>query len=84
MSESMKRTKVYQAYDRIQAEMILGALENNQIAAYRQGIGSGGYMDVLAGNSIFGEDIYVDEADVQKAKEIIESITAEIDEEPEE
>lgn len=71
--ESMKRVKVYSTYEKYQAEIILGILQNNGIACYRQGVGVGGYMDIYAGNSLSGEDIYVDEADAERALELIQA-----------
>lgn len=73
--EAMKRKKVHTSADKIEADMLVEALKNNHISAYRQGCGSGGYMDIYAGNSIFGEEIYVDEQDASAAAEIIEEIT---------
>lgn len=69
--EAMKRIKVYSTYEKYQAELILGILRNNQIPCYRQGVGMGGYMDIYAGNSLCGEEIYVDERDAEKALELI-------------
>lgn len=74
--EAMKRKKIYTATDKIAADMLVEALKNQGIQAYRQGVGSGGYMDIYAGNSMFGEDIYVDEQEEQAAMEVIESMTA--------
>lgn len=72
--EAMKPVKVYSSAERIEADMLVMALKDNHISAYRQGVGSGGYLDIYSGNSVFGEEIFVDEADVQAAKEIIEGI----------
>lgn len=69
--EAMKRIKVYSTYEKYQAELILGILRNNQIPCYRQGVGMGGYMDIYAGNSLCGEEIYVDERDAKEALELI-------------
>lgn len=72
--EAMKPVKIYSSAERIEADMLVMALKDNHISAYRQGVGSGGYLDIYSGNSMFGEEIFVDEADVQAAKEIIEGI----------
>lgn len=72
--EAMKPVKVYSSAERIEADMLVMALKDNHISAYRQGVGSGGYLDIYSGNSVFGEEIFVDEADVQAAKKIIEGI----------
>lgn len=74
--DTMKRTKVYSASDKYQAELILGILRNNDIPCFRQGVGSGSYMDIYSGNSVFGEDIYVDERDANAAKKLIYNTVA--------
>lgn len=76
--KAMNPVKVYSCAERVEADMLITALENNKIPAYRQGVGSGGYMDIYSGNSIFGENIFVDEEDVKAAREVIESIVGEI------
>lgn len=84
-TEAMKRVCIYTAGDRIEAEMLLEALRRNGIPAYREASGVGEIMDVYTGNSIFGEKIYVDELDEERAGEIVDSILAEseIEVEPE-
>lgn len=78
--EGMKVTKVCSARDKIEAEMILDILNQNGIAAYKQGIGSGGIMDIYAGNSIYGEDIFADEKDVETARELLLNIIEGVEE----
>lgn len=78
--DGMKAVKVYSVQDRITAEMLLDILDQAGISAYRQGVGSGGIMDIYAGNSMFGEDIYVDEGDAERAYEIIEGFEAPVSE----
>ncbi|MDD3339947.1 MAG: DUF2007 domain-containing protein [Lachnospiraceae bacterium] len=75
--EAMNPVKIYSAPDKITAEMLLELLKNNEIPAYKQGRGSGGYMDIYAGNSLFGEDIYVDKDDAARASRLIQEVTAE-------
>nr|WP_317283551.1 DUF2007 domain-containing protein [uncultured Sellimonas sp.] len=75
--EAMKPVCIYTAGDRVEAEMLLEALQKNQIQGYREASGSGGVMDVYAGNSIYGEKIYVDELDAEKAKNIIDAVMQE-------
>lgn len=79
--EAMKRVKAYSAADKIQAEMLVEMLNRNQIQAYRQGKGSGGYMDIYAGFSIYGEDIFVDEADLPRADQLIQEMLLELPDE---
>ncbi|WP_343246279.1 DUF2007 domain-containing protein [Diplocloster hominis] len=71
---AMNEVKIYSAEDRVQADMILEVLEKNNIPAFRQGLGSGGMMDIYGGNSIYGEDIIVDRDDVGRALEALRSI----------
>lgn len=70
--KAMKPTKIFSASDKYQAEMILGLLKNNEIPCYRKAPGSGDYMDVYAGNSMYGENIFVDEADADRARRLID------------
>ena len=79
--EAMKRVKAYSAADKIQAEMIVEMLDRNHIQSYRQGKGSGGYMDIYAGFSIYGEDIFVDEADLPRAVQLIQEMLMELPDE---
>ena len=83
--EAMRPVSIYTAGDRIEAEMLLEALQRNDI----QASGRQGFRRVIGmfytGNSIYGEKIFVDERDAQEAKEIIDSILAqtELEVEPE-
>ena len=61
-----KVIKIFGAQDNIQAEMILETLGNNQIPAYKKGVGSSDIMNIYGGNSLYGEDIYVAEEDAQR------------------
>lgn len=79
--EEIKVVKVYSAADRIEADTMVELLKANGIPAYRQAVGGGGYMDIYAGNSIYGEDIYVGSPDKAEAERIIGEVTAEADEE---
>lgn len=67
----MEEVRLYSAQDRLQAEIIIEALRRNGIPAYRQGLGSGGLMDIYGGNSIYGEDIFVGEQDAERAAEVL-------------
>ena len=60
-AKSMKPVKVWSCGDRIQADMIIEALNSEGIPAYSQSEGSGDYMNIYMGNSVFGEKIFVDE-----------------------
>ena len=49
--------KIYTAYDHIQAEMAVGALENQQIPALRKELGNAGLLNIYGTNSMSGEEI---------------------------
>ena len=59
--DAMKPVKVYSCAKRFQADMIIEALKSEGIPAYSQSDGSGEYMEIYMGTSLFGENIYVDE-----------------------
>ena len=73
--DAMKPVKVYSCARRFQADMIIEALKSEGIPAYSQSDGSGEYMEIYMGTSLFGENIYVDENDARRAEEIIRGIT---------
>lgn len=72
---AMKPVKVYSCAKRFQADMLIEALNEEGIPAYSQTDGSGEYMEIYMGTSLFGEDIYVDESDATRAEEIIKGMT---------
>ena len=76
---AMKPVKVYSCAKRFQADMIIEALKSEGIPAYSQSDGSGEYMEIYMGTSLFGENIYVDENDARRAEEIIRGITLPVD-----
>ena len=73
--EGMKPVKIYSCADRVDADMITETLNDRGIPAYSESKGSGDYMNIYMGTSIFGNDIYVNEKDADRAKEIIEALT---------
>ena len=78
--EGMKPVKVYSCADRVVADMITETLNNRGIPAYSESKGSGDYMNIYMGTSVFGNDIYVNEKDADRAKEIIDALTVPIGE----
>ena len=76
VTEAMKPVRLCSTADKINADMILELLSNNHIPAYRKGIGPGAILDLYAGNNSFGEEIYVDERDASRAKELLDSTLA--------
>lgn len=63
--------KVYNANDRIDAQRMIDLLKEENILAFSQGSGSGEYLNISQGFSVYGEDIYVDASDAEAAKAII-------------
>ena len=55
--------------------MLTEALRREGIPAYAESKGSGDYLNIYMGISVFGEMIYVDESDVARAKKIIKDMT---------
>ncbi len=72
--------KLYSVMDRIQADIAVEFLKNNDIIAYRQGDGPGGIMDIYCGNSIYGNSIYVSRKDAEKAMELLDFLLMPVDE----
>ena len=66
--------KIYTAYDHIQAEMAVGALENQQIPALRKELGNAGLLNIYGTNSMSGEEIYVPKESKEKAREVLIAI----------
>lgn len=77
--EGMKPVKVYSCADRVQADMITETLNEQGIPAYSESKGSGDYMNIYMGTSMFGNDIYVNEKDQDKAKELISALTSDVE-----
>lgn len=58
----------------IELGMIKEILKDNNIPYIVKDYGSGGYMRIISGGSLFGTDIMVKEADFDKANSLLESI----------
>lgn len=65
----MKR--VYNAQNTYEAQRLSDILKAAGIRSILQEAGAGGYMKVAAGISVFGTDIYVDEEDMDRARQIL-------------
>lgn len=76
MDNSDKFEKVYSVGNSVTADLLVGILQNNGIAAFKQGDGPGEIMDIYGQNSIFGESIYVKASDMQRSSELIEECMA--------
>ena len=51
--------------------MIRSILDDNDIPYLLKDHGSGGHMRIIAGGSIFGTDVMVEETDFDKAKSLL-------------
>ncbi len=67
--------KIYNAEDKNEATLIVEALNSYGINSYTKTEGALDYLVIKGGVSVFGESIYVDEADEKKAKEIANEIS---------
>ena len=74
-SDEVREVKLCSVGDSIQAEMLLELLKRNQIPAYRQG----DLMDLYGGCSLEGEDIYISEENLEKARELLRELEMDLD-----
>ena len=63
--------KIYNAQDAIEAEEIVALLKERGIPAYSQNASGGVAAHSMSGFSLYGVDIFVDEADAEKAKRLL-------------
>lgn len=69
--EAMKPVKLTTVIHNYDAGIILNLLHNNCIPCLKKDKFTGGYMNLLMGYSVYGQDIYVDEKDYERALELI-------------
>lgn len=69
-----KITKVFNAADQIQAEMIHDHLKQNGIESMSKQPGTGEYVSITMGYSVYGTDIYVREGQKAKAESLINEL----------
>ena len=62
--------KIYNAENVVEAEAIVSLLKENRIPTYHQNSPGGVAAHSMSGFSLYGVDIFVDEADAEKAKRI--------------
>ena len=67
----MKMVKIYNAENVVEAEAIVSLLKENGIPAYSQNASGGVAAHSMSGFSLYGVDIFVDEADAEKAKRLL-------------
>ncbi len=65
--------KIYNSGNVLETNQILELLKQEGIPAYKKDLGAGGYMTIATGTSFSGADIYVDESQEEKARELVES-----------
>ena len=63
--------KIYNAENVVEAEAIVSLLKENGIPAYHQNSPGGVAAHSMSGFSLYGVDIFVDEADAEKAKRVL-------------
>ncbi len=59
--------------DNYEISLIKSVLEDANIPFIVKEQGSGGYMKIIGGISLFGTDIYVDKKSLEKARELLDS-----------
>lgn len=74
----METVKIYNASDSLEANRIVEILKENDISAYTMESGSGSYLAIQQGFSIYGQDIYVSTDDKEKAKKIIDEFVEDL------
>ncbi len=70
--EAMKPVKLTTVVNNYDADIILNLLKNNDIPCLKKDKFVGGYMNILMGYSVYGQDIYVDERDYENALELLQ------------
>ena len=63
--------KIFNAKNVVEAEEIAELLKENGISAYHQNAAGGVTVHFISGFSLYGVDIFVDEADAEKAKRVL-------------
>lgn len=74
MMKEHEAVKIFTTVDNLQAEMILASLKEHNISAYKKDLGNAGFLNMYTGNSRFGEEIYVADVNVEKARRVLEGI----------
>lgn len=75
--EQANPVKLTQAANRMEAQMLAEILNNHGIPSFCKDLGSGGYMNICMGYSIFGCDLYVRESDLEAASALLEELKEE-------
>ena len=67
----MKIVKIYNAENVVEAEAIVSLLKEDGLPIYHQNSPGGVAAHSMSGFSLYGVDIFVDEADAEKAKKLL-------------
>lgn len=73
-SDDIQLVLLRTANNNFELDLITNLLEDNNIPYVLKDHGSGGYMRIIGGSSIYGTDILVDEGFFERANEILDSI----------
>jgi hypothetical protein len=66
--------------DEVQLGIIMSILKEHKIPFIKQDTSLGGYMRIYSGSSVYGTQILVNEADIQKASGLIDNLLPKLDE----
>lgn len=83
-AEPLDPVILFEALDHMQTALAEQLLEEAGIASYHQGREAGGFLDVAAGYSVFGNDLYVDRKDLERAREVLDGFLGGLPEKMEE
>lgn len=65
--------KIFDANDRTQSELLKGMLDERGIQNYCRRPGNEQYLNMTAGCSVYGEEIFVSKGDEQEARKMIKA-----------
>lgn len=69
---AMRPVKLIGVQSQLESDLLMEMLKAENIPSIRKLEGSGSYLNITMGFSAFGADIYVDEDDYERAKELLE------------
>ncbi|MFA5576708.1 MAG: DUF2007 domain-containing protein [Tissierellaceae bacterium] len=75
--DSLELVLIRRVYDNFELGMITAILSENSIPYILKDMGTGGYMRIIGGQSLYGTEILVEESFFDKASEIVASILEE-------
>lgn len=66
--------KLMDTGNKIQAEIAVQMLKENGINCYYRENGAGSYMEIVSRFSVFGQEIFINEEDKERAEELIKGL----------